>query len=244
MRDRHLVLQICLKICAGTGLLHIVEHLGKIILARVEIFQAVHHHACAVVVVGVVVRVNFIVGHGEILAHGLFVVAEAAEVIEHGGRDLVVRIDQAHPVTVIQRRAGSGYVGIARDLACGLELVVIQVQRQLVGAGRDHKGRLVIAVFLACDGIVVAEREIRLVQGILLHKFGHQALERLPGYNGCGRTGVHCARGGTEQKKRRGKHARGKASEQVQKYHSLCLYHSAKGRKMQAARPALPTWEA
>ena len=50
-------------------LLHVVDQLGKFILARIEVFQRVHHHARAVVVVMIVFWVDFIVRHGEVFAH-------------------------------------------------------------------------------------------------------------------------------------------------------------------------------
>ena len=57
-------------------LLHVVDQLGKFILARIEVFQRVHHHARAVVVVLIVFWVDFIVRHGEVFAHCLFIVYE------------------------------------------------------------------------------------------------------------------------------------------------------------------------
>ena len=68
---------------------------------------------------------------------------------------------------------------VRRNLARKLLLVVIEVERQLVGTGRDHHMRILKGVALAGHRIVVGHGEILLVEIVLLHKLRHARLQRI-----------------------------------------------------------------
>ena len=145
-------------------LLHVVDQLGKFILARIEVFQRVHHHARAVVVVLIVFWVDFIVRHGEVFAHCLFIFREGPDAVQKRVGDFVVRLDDAQIVAQVQRRAALGHERVGRDLACIFHLIIIEVQRELEGACRDHHVRLVPVVAFLRDGVIVADGKILLRQ--------------------------------------------------------------------------------
>ena len=95
VRDLHLG-DLCLEIAVlRVRLLHVVDQLGKFILARIEVFQRVHHHARAVVVVLIVFGVDFVVRHGEVFAHRLFILREGPDAVQKRVGDFVVRLDDA-----------------------------------------------------------------------------------------------------------------------------------------------------
>ena len=167
MRDGDLVRKVVQEIgVAREGLLHIVQHLGELVGMRVEVFQRIHHHAGAVVIVLIVFRVDLVVGHREIAAHRLLIRPEIADAVEHGDGQLVVGLDEAEIVAAVERRAALGEDGVAGDLALVLQLIIIKVERELERTGGgEHRG-LVPVVFLAGDGIVIGDGEVRLVEVI------------------------------------------------------------------------------
>ena len=91
VRDGDLVRKVVQEIgVARERLLHIVQHLGELVRMRVEVFQRIHHHAGAVIIVLIVFRVDLVVGHREIAAHRLLIRPEIADAVEHGDGQLVV----------------------------------------------------------------------------------------------------------------------------------------------------------
>ena len=133
---------------------------------RVEVFQRIHHHAGAVVIVLIVFRVDLVVGHREIAAHRLLIRPEIADAVEHGDGQLVVGLDEAEIVAAVERRAALGEDGVAGDGAFVLQLIIIEVERELEGTGGGEHGRLVPVIFLAGDGVIVGNGEVRLVEVI------------------------------------------------------------------------------
>ena len=165
-----------LEVLPGLGLLHVVDHLFKIGAVLIEVLERLHHHAGAVVVVRKVDVLDLLVGHGKILPHQLLVGAEISQIIEHADGYLVIGPDQALVVRVVQGGSGSGDIGVRGQLPGVLQVIVIEIQRQLEGAGRHHHMGLVVAVGLAGDGIIVGQGEIVAVQAVLIHKIRHGLL--------------------------------------------------------------------
>ena len=88
------------------------------------------------------------------------------DAVEHGDGQLVVGLDEAEIVAAVERRAALGEDGVAGDLALVLQLIIIKVERELERTGGGEHGRLVPVVFLAGDGIVIGDSEVRLVEVI------------------------------------------------------------------------------
>ena len=69
-------------------------------------------------------------------------------------------------MAAVERRAALGEDGVAGDGAFVLQLIIIEVERELEGTGGGEHGRLVPVIFLAGDGVIVGNGEVRLVEVI------------------------------------------------------------------------------
>ena len=167
------------EILSRLGLLHIANHFVKLVAALVEVLQRVQHHGRAVIVVGVVDGINFLVRHGKILLHGIFIGAEITQVVQHVDGNVIIGPHQALIVGVSQS-GGANHSGRG-DFSGGLHFIVVHIQRQLIGAGRNHKLGVVVTVLLTGNGIIVTEGKISLVQAILRLEVFHQGRQVLGG---------------------------------------------------------------
>ena len=80
----------------------------------------------------------------------------------------------------IQGSTHAGNKGIGFDLAPACQLIVVEIQRQLKGTGRHHKGRIINGVGLARHRIIIGKRKIPVAKAICIHKIRHHRLQVLP----------------------------------------------------------------
>ena len=80
---RHLIFlrHAGLEVFSRLRLLHVAQHFLKIGAVVVEVGEGVEHHSGAVVVIHIIDVLDFLVGHGEILAHQVFIGAKIAEIV-------------------------------------------------------------------------------------------------------------------------------------------------------------------
>ena len=80
---RHLIFlrHTGLEVLSRLRLLHVAQHFLKIGAVVVEVGESVEHHSGAVVVVHKIDVLDFLVGHGEVLAHQIFIGAKITEIV-------------------------------------------------------------------------------------------------------------------------------------------------------------------
>ena len=202
MRDgRFFHVEIRLEIRVRAGNFQVVDQLGILLLPVPDDLQRVQHHARAEQVVIIVILRNLVVGHGEIFAHGHLVFRPVADAPPEGIRKLVVGIDQRLIVRLVQRSALRDH-RVPGDLARELHIIIIQVQRQLVGACAVKHFRLVEVILFAGFRHVKADLEIIPGQRVLSAEVVHQLLQRLPRHIG-GCICLCCQRGNRRLRKTR-----------------------------------------
>ena len=72
-------------------------------------------------------------------------------------------------------------IGVGIQLPGVLEIIVVEVQRQLEGAGRHHHVGVVEGVAFAGDSIIVRHGEVLAVEPPIRHKIRHHILQRKVG---------------------------------------------------------------
>ena len=160
------------------GLLHVPDQLFIVARVFIQPLQRRHHHAGAVIVIIVKISRKLRVLHPEQLQHRVFVREKAARIgVDHRLRDLVVGINDALLVADIQRVAADQPVG--RDLTRALQIVIVHIERHLIGARREHQPICPKAVALPAAGIIIGDREIVLVQPVFRAEALHEPLQRL-----------------------------------------------------------------
>ena len=202
VRDgRFIHVEIRLEIRVRAGNFQVVDQLRILLLPVPDDLQRVQHHARAEQVVIIVILRDLVVGHGEIFAHGHLVFRPVADAPPEGIRKLVVGIDQRLIVRLVQRSALRDH-RVPGDLARELHIIIIQVQRQLVGACAVKHFRLVEVILFAGFRHVKADLEIIPGQRVLSAEVVHQLLQRLPRHIG-GRICLCCQRGNRRLRKTR-----------------------------------------
>ncbi len=169
---------IGLKILPRLGLIHIPQHFLKILAVVIEISQGVHHHSGAVAVCGIIGRIDLLVGHGKILPHQGLIGAEVTQIVQQPDGNIVVGIHQTLIVGDVQRCAGPADIGVRGQFSIPLQLIVIHIQRQFIGAARRHKSLVIVCIGLASDCVIVRKGKILFVQTVIFHKIRHCLFQR------------------------------------------------------------------
>ena len=193
VRDgRFIHVEIRLEIRVRAGNFQVVDQLGIVLLSVPDDLQRVHHHARAEQVVIIVILRDLVVGHGEIFAHGHLVFRPVADAPPEGIRKFVVGINQRLIMRLVQRSTLCDH-RISGDLARKLHIIIIQVQRQLIGACAVEHFRLVELVAFARFRHIEADLKIVLGQCMLRAKLVDQFFHSFSCCLG-GSIGLRCQR--------------------------------------------------
>ena len=167
---------VFLQIPVLHGLEHVVVELLELVQVLVEVGQGVDHEPGAEVVLGEVFGGHLALVHAAVvLQHQAPVGIIGAQALEHGLGNGVHGKNNAVIVGLGQGHAPHLHVG--GPFAGVLLLVVVHVQRQLVGAGADHVGVLVPAVPLPGLRAVEGNGEVFPVQLVVQN----EPVDHVPG---------------------------------------------------------------